>query len=477
MNNLFSIKLFNFESRGCTIPMAQNWLQMLTNHLEHLRQQDKQQKLIVIFELEGPILDRDHELWIALSAAKGAPSDIQEIFDTINQATSELSDYSIIQSDVLSVIRWLQLQPDITVGIVTSLRASTVEKLVEMMNRLGETQLISFSEVLFYKAQEADGDGVPILSESTDYFKSLGYKVAAIIHSQADVLHSLAESPDSEAVLLMLYDTLTADQASRDAQAGIVTGASYDITELIPEYLLPPGVDLIWHGINDEPNLRQFLCSNIEWGECDIHFDPASGELVLHHDALPSQLQANHQWLTLTELMRRMKQHNRRVKLDLKQGGPVIEQSLELVDYYGFTDEQLWFNGNVEVIEESGFRKLAAVYPGAVLQCPVDWLAPVIESDPQEAHVVVSKYADWGMNRFSLNWHLPNLSRFLSYMKSWGLDVNIYGVYDLKTFLEAVMLLPRSVTCDFNFPKWHYYGRGSGEHGQYYEYDFKAREQ
>jgi hypothetical protein len=42
-------------------------------------------------------------------------------------------------------------------------------------------------------------------------------------------------------------------------------------------------------------------------------------------------------------------------------------------------------------------------------------------------------------------------------------DVNIYDVPDLETFLKTVLLMPRSVTSDFNFPKWHYFGRGSGK--------------
>jgi hypothetical protein len=43
-------------------------------------------------------------------------------------------------------------------------------------------------------------------------------------------------------------------------------------------------------------------------------------------------------------------------------------------------------------------------------------------------------------------------------------------VPDLEQFLRAVLLLPRSLTADFNFPEWHYFGRGSGQHGSYHRY-------
>jgi hypothetical protein len=44
----------------------------------------------------------------------------------------------------------------------------------------------------------------------------------------------------------------------------------------------------------------------------------------------------------------------------------------------------------------------------------------------------------------------------------WRFQTNICGVPDLESFLQATLLEPRSITADRNFPKWHYYGRGSG---------------
>lgn len=50
------------------------------------------------------------------------------------------------------------------------------------------------------------------------------------------------------------------------------------------------------------------------------------------------------------------------------------------------------------------------------------------------------------------------------------MDVNIYDVLDLESFLRAILLMPRSVTSDFNFPKWNYHGQGSGAVRQGIEY-------
>ena len=79
-------------------------------------------------------------------------------------------------------------------------------------------------------------------------------------------------------------------------------------------------------------------------------------------------------------------------------------------------------------------------------------------------------FIDWGVNRFSLSWLTPEKRRLFDQMNQWGFEVNIYDVPDLEAFLQATLLLPRSITSDFNFPKWNYYGQGSGENLVRYEY-------
>jgi len=68
----------------------------------------------------------------------------------------------------------------------------------------------------------------------------------------------------------------------------------------------------------------------------------------------------------------------------------------------------------------------------------------------------------WGVNRFSVDWAHPHLFAVFEIFTRWGHDVNIYNVPDLEAFLRAVLLSPRSITSDFNFPKWKYFGLGSG---------------
>ncbi len=82
--------------------------------------------------------------------------------------------------------------------------------------------------------------------------------------------------------------------------------------------------------------------------------------------------------------------------------------------------------------------------------------------------------AGWGTNRFSVPWGMPSLTHIVDLTDRWGFDINIYDVPNLESFLNAVLQQPRSVTSDFNFPKWHYYGRGSGEDAQRHEYEERS---
>ncbi len=133
--------------------------------------------------------------------------------------------------------------------------------------------------------------------------------------------------------------------------------------------------------------------------------------------------------------------------------------------------ERLWFNGHIEVLGEGEFRKLVAAFPGAIIQCRIDFLVPLIETLPEEGKKILDQLCGWGINRFSVPWGLSDLTRIVDQMDRWGFDINIYNVPDLESFLKAVLQQPRSVTSDFNFPKWHYYGRGSGEDAERHEYE------
>ena len=143
---------------------------------------------------------------------------------------------------------------------------------------------------------------------------------------------------------------------------------------------------------------------------------------------------------------------------------------------YGYDDSRVWFNASVNELGENDFRRLATEFPSSVVHCPIDYVAPVIAASPDDAKKTLDELTSWGINRFSLKWSTFNKRHVLDQLYDWGFEINIYSVPDLESFLKAVLLMPRSVTSDFNFPQWHYFGRGSGENGSSYEYTPQEQE-
>lgn len=78
----------------------------------------------------------------------------------------------------------------------------------------------------------------------------------------------------------------------------------------------------------------------------------------------------------------------------------------------------------------------------------------------EEGEILFRTLAEWGIDRLSLDWRTPQVREALDALERLGWPVNLYGVPDLESFLEAALLLPASVTADFSFPEWDYFGWG-----------------
>jgi len=485
--------------------MADTWMRRLARHYEKMRQLYPHDNLIILFDIDGTILDMRYmvlyTLW-AYDRAHGTryfqkmrPADITVHENRVAQLLARLNLPPAVQADVsawyeaqrwspeailqahqpfggvLAVIRWFQMQPRTAVGLNTgrpsTLRASTMRSL----NALGAAYRVSFSDELLHMNPGRWEENVAgAKAAGVRYFQELGYRVFAFVDNEPVNLTAVAQVDPDQEILLLHADTIFESKRNRLPPRSI-GGNRYTLADLIPQHALPQHIQLVWHGVNDQANLKQFLTSPIRWAECDVQPDPSGSELILRHDTFAERpLFPGEEWLSLEMLLAEIKQHGRHVKLDLKTGGAMTDVLLELLARYDFTDERLWFNGNVDRLQETHIRRLAAARPGAIIQCPVDFLAPLVCSAPEKAREVLDMLREWGVNRFSISWQTENIRRFFDQMDQWGFAVNIYNVPDLESFLQAILLMPQSVTADFNFPEWHYYGRGAGRNGRHHQY-------
>ncbi|MFQ6114270.1 MAG: hypothetical protein ACE5NG_09305 [bacterium] len=489
--------------------MKKSWMAELGSHYEKIRYLYPQDRLMILFDIDGTIIDMRYMVLHILKAfdtehntrffqmlkvaditvsknqidrflAKlPIPSEKQrEIIEWYNKHRW-ISEY-ILQSHhpfsgVLDVIRWFQLQPNTFVGLNTGRPESHLSDILKFMNKLGKEYKVQFThELLYMNPQGLKQDAENSRVAGVRHFQEAGYRIFALIDNEPDNLKAVSKIDPKQEILLLHANTIFKSKRTR-LPSYIVKGNAYDLTELIHEKELPQHIQFVWHGINDEVNLRQFLASDITWGECDVRLDPLSNKLILRHDSfVDSPLDIDEEWVCLDHLLSRLLKTGKSIKIDLKGGGDILlDKILKFIDSHSFDESRLWFNGNVERLHQQGFRKLAGAYPKAILQCPVDFLAPLIVSVPEKAKEILDMFVSWGINRFSINWQTPDMRIFFDQMDRWGFEVNIYDVPDLESFLQAVILMPRSITSDFNFPQWHYYGRGSGENGSHYEYSVR----
>jgi len=373
---------------------------------------------------------------------------------------------------VLEIIRWFQLQRNTFVGLNTGRPESMRDVTLESLNRLGGDFRVAFaSELLHMSPTKATRDILPAKVSAIRHFQCAGYRVVTMIDNEPAVLdavhHAVSEDTLREGleheILLLHADTIFLSRREL-LPPGTAGGSSYDLVRLIPESSLPRHIEFVWHGVNSKENLEYYLASPVRWGEMDVRVHPLTGEPVLRHDSFVARPPREHEpIMRLERALKEMRAADRAAKIDLKESSPsLVEQVLGLLDDLGFDDEDLWFNGDLDCLRKGGIQFLSDRKPGAIMQVPVHFVGPLVLGAPDNATALLTMLRAWGVNRVSLNWRTENRRELLDLVDQVGLEANIYNVPDLEAFLQAVLLSPKSITADFNFPEWNYFGKGSG---------------
>jgi hypothetical protein len=479
-----------------------DWMTGLADHYADCRRAHPADDLLIVFDIDGTILDMRHmmchvltgfdrergtDLFAGLRAEdidvhenqverflerRGLPStqrdDVVDWYLAQRWAPASVLAAHRPYRGVLEVIRWFQIQPSTSVALNTGRPERLRDETLRCLNALGREYRVTFEGALLHmNPDDWEIDVAAHKVEGLDRFRDDGYRIVAVVDNEPQIIEDMASADQSEEILFLHADTLY--ESRRAPTPRTIGGTSYDLCSLVAERDLPGHVQLVWHGVNDQANLRQFLASPVRWGEIDVRRDRRD-RLVLRHDSFDMLPPApGERPLPLAGTLSEMLAAGKGVKLDLKDGGALADV-LALLVRHGVGDADLWFNGRLDVLGEEGVQAVAAAHPAATLQCPIDFLAPLVAAMPDEARRLMATMAGWGVNRFSVGWGQPQTPELLDRLDEWGYDVNLYAVSDLEQFLRAALLLPRSITADFNFPEWHYYGRGAGRNGHYHRY-------
>jgi hypothetical protein len=463
-----------------------DWMQALAGQYRQARRRDPDDDLLIVFDIDGTILDMRHmvhQVLLEYDRRHGTRFfyglRIEDIDVHENQVEPLLHRLGIPRESVrvihewyvehawsaeailashepfqgvLDIIRWFQLQPRTHVGLNTgrpeTLRAETLASL----NELGREYRVQFeSNLLRMNADPGRRSVARCKAEALGHFRDCGFRIFAVVDNEPANIAAMSEADPDHEVLFLHADTLF--ESKREPTPRTVSGSTYDITSLVSEQGLPQHVQLAWHGVNDMAALCRFLASPVRWGECDVRRDPFD-RLVLRNDSFAkTPWSRDEDLLTVAECLSQFKHEGKSIKLDLKESG-VVTRLLDQLDDVGFPSDQLWFNGYIDELGEAGFRRLARARPGAIIQCPVGFLAPLVNAMPDEGRRILEMLTGWGVNRFSISWKIESRRRLFERLEAWGYEVNFYNVPHLEGFLQAALLLPCSLTADFNFPGW-----------------------
>ena len=470
-----------------------DWMRALAAHVERMRLAYPDDELAVVFDIDGTIVDTRHlVVHLLLSYDRHHGTDAFRGITVDDVVAHETSIDEILQpfplsprlradvrawylghlrdpeavvaahrpyQGVFGVIRWFQLQPRTHVALNTGRPESMREVTLASLNTLGALHRIAFEpELLFMNRAGGEEDVSDAKVDGLRRLRLAGHHVVAVVDNEPDMIRAMKEADETGEVLFLHADTIFA--SPRELTTGTISGSTYGLSGLVDQAEVGRRVTLAWHGVNDRHNLRQFIASQIRWAELDVRRDPV-GRLVLRHDSfLESPWHRDEELMQARDCLEVLRSSGRSVKLDLKEGMPVIEAVLELVDGLGFADEELWFNGSIEMLGREGFAHLRRARPGSIRQCPIDFLVPLFLAAPELADEALAMLARWGVTRVSLDWRTPGARDVLDAVERLGWELNLYGVPDLESFLEAALLLPASLTADFNFPEWNFFGRG-----------------
>ncbi len=461
-----------------------NWMRTLADHYAAARRRFPADDLMVVFDIDGTILDMRHmvrHVLLGYDRAHGSEHFYGLCIEDVDVHENQLEPLLLrlgladeVRRDVLrwyleqrwtsaailashrpfqgvmDIIRWFQLQPRTFVGLNTGRPDAIRRETLDSLNALGREYRVRFADELLHMNPGTWEQGVQHNKvRALRRFREQGFRVIAAVDNEPSNLAAMAQADAAGEILFLHAETLF--ESGRREIPRTVGGSSYDITGLVREQDVPKHVQLVWQSVNDRASLGALLGSTIHWGQCNLRRDPL-GRLVLRRDPFRQRpWRRRGEDLLLQDCLREYTRAEKSLEIDLEDA-ELLDEVLAAMS--GFPPERLCFSGRIEDLGEHGFRRISSSLPGAILQCPIDFLCPMLLGAPDNAREILEMLGRWGVKRLSLSWSQPSVRRAFEQLSAWGCEVNLRDVPDLEGFLQAALLLPRSLTASFDFPQW-----------------------
>ena len=125
------------------------------------------------------------------------------------------------------------------------------------------------------------------------------------------------------------------------------------------------------------------------WAELDMRLGPGS-DLALRHDDFAPGDDGDDGTLDARSVLARMCEAGKGVNLDIKDPD-ALDAAVAAAGEAGIGDADLWLNGRIDKLGERALREVARAHPDARVQCPAEFLGPLVATMPDQAHAVVEQ--------------------------------------------------------------------------------------
>lgn len=253
----------------------QDWMRALATHYERTRARNPEDSLLIVFNIDGTILDTrylllyllqsydrhyntHHFVDLTLEELTIHENRLHRLLQRRGVAADEIahieafyrhhrwSSKAVLEAHrpyrgVLEIIRWFQRQPRTQVGLNSGrpegLRLATLRSL----NALGEAFGVRFrSDLLHLNPDPAGRDIAKAKTAGIQAFRAAGYRVVAVVDNEPADLAAVTE-PDPVADMLPLHASTLFESKRMLSPQGTVRGRRYDITALLAERRPPQG--------------------------------------------------------------------------------------------------------------------------------------------------------------------------------------------------------------------------------------------
>lgn len=252
--------------------MHTHWMRLLSSHYVNIREQYPADKLLILFDIDGTILDMRHVIHHVLQnidrkhgARHFAHLHISDVTIHEEQIEKFLDRFTIDPYEkrkilrsyrddfwssamasqaqkafngVLEIIHLFQAQPNTFVGLNTGRPEALRFNTLASLNRLGKACKIHFrDDMLYMKPDHGEADITSAKILGAEYFQSRGYRIFAMVDNEPENLEAFARYFTGDDLLLLHADTISRSKPTLEHRQ-IVRGASYDLDEFIDGFSL-----------------------------------------------------------------------------------------------------------------------------------------------------------------------------------------------------------------------------------------------